>query len=74
MLNRLNKRNAISLEMLQAFDNAITDINTMEGVRAVIIRGAGTAFSSGIDVTTFMLLAAQQYGSELAATDAPYYR
>lgn len=62
MLNRPNKRNAISLEMLQAFDNAITDINTMEGVRAVIIRGAGTAFSSGIDVTTFMLLA-QQYGA-----------
>jgi enoyl-CoA hydratase/carnithine racemase len=61
VLNRPNKRNAINIDLLRAFDAALTDINKMEGVRAVVIRGAGSSFSSGIDVTTFMLLV-QEYG------------
>lgn len=61
VLNRPKKRNAINLDMFTALDEAVADIATRDGVRAVIIRGAGPAFSAGIDVTTFMLLA-QKYG------------
>jgi enoyl-CoA hydratase/carnithine racemase len=62
VLNRPKKRNAINLEMFAALDEAIDSINRMDGVRAVVIHGAGAAFSAGIDVTTFMLLA-EKYGS-----------
>jgi enoyl-CoA hydratase/carnithine racemase len=60
-LNRPQKRNAINLEMLEALDSAISAAERCQGVRALLIRGAGPAFSAGIDVTVFMLLA-QRYG------------
>jgi enoyl-CoA hydratase/carnithine racemase len=60
-LNRPQKRNAISLEMYDQLDGAIRQAGQSSGVRAVLIRGQGEAFSSGIDVTTFLQLPAR-YG------------
>lgn len=56
ILNRPEKRNAISLEMLDALDQTIADIGRMAGLRVVLIRGEGPVFSSGIDLTTFLQL------------------
>lgn len=60
-LNRPEKRNAISFELYEQLNAAIGQAAIAGGVRAVLLRGAGPSFSSGIDVTSFMLLA-QKYG------------
>jgi enoyl-CoA hydratase/carnithine racemase len=61
VLNRPEKRNAISLDMLAELDQAVQTAARTDGLRAVLIRGEGRSFSAGIDVTMFMLLA-QKYG------------
>lgn len=54
VLNRPEKRNAINLELFKAFDAAIAAANRTPGIRAVLIRGEGESFSSGIDVSTLL--------------------
>lgn len=61
ILNRQDKRNAINLEMLHAFDAAVTQANRTPGLRAVIVRGEGRGFSAGIDVSALLGLA-QTFG------------
>lgn len=60
-LNRPEKRNAINFELYEQLDEALRQAAVKEGLRVVLLRGAGASFSSGIDVTNFMLLA-QKYG------------
>jgi enoyl-CoA hydratase/carnithine racemase len=60
-LNRPEKRNAINFEMYAQLDEALRAAAIEDGVRVVLLRGAGPSFSAGIDVTNFMLLA-QKYG------------
>ena len=60
-LNRPEKRNAINFDLWAQLDAAVRQAAVTEGVRAVLLQGAGPSFSSGIDVTNFMLLA-QKYG------------
>ncbi len=62
-LNRADKRNAINSEMYAAFDAAVTEATTLDGLRAVLIRGAGPVFSAGIDVTDFLRLP-EKYGPQ----------
>jgi enoyl-CoA hydratase/carnithine racemase len=61
VLNRPEKRNAINSELYAAFDTAVTEAGRAPGMRAMLIRGEGKAFSSGIDVSDFLLLP-QKYG------------
>lgn len=60
-LNRPEKRNAINLDMLDRLEQSLGDISRSDGVRVVLLRGAGKIFSSGLDLTTFMELP-QRYG------------
>ena len=57
-LNRPSERNAINDEMMNAiadaFDRAEREFH--EGARVVLLRGAGRAFSSGIDLNQFLTL------------------
>lgn len=47
-LNRPDTRNAISeMDMIDAFEKAIDDINANQDIRVVILTGEGSAFSSG---------------------------
>ena len=57
VLNRPEKRNAISAEMLRQFDAAVTRANRTPGLRAVLVRGEGESFSAGIDVSALLGLA-----------------
>jgi enoyl-CoA hydratase/carnithine racemase len=57
VLNRTEKRNAIHWPMLQELGAAIDQAEQTPGVRAVILRGEGTGFSSGIDLQAFTQLA-----------------
>jgi enoyl-CoA hydratase/carnithine racemase len=49
-LNRPEKRNAINIAMLEALDAAFTMTEGDPGIRAVIIRGEGRGFCSGLDL------------------------
>ncbi len=49
-LNRPEKRNAINIAMLEALESAFTMIEGDREIRAVIIRGEGRGFCSGLDL------------------------
>jgi enoyl-CoA hydratase len=52
-LNRPGKLNALSNELLAAIMRALDDIELDPAVRAIIITGAGRAFSAGADIAGF---------------------
>jgi enoyl-CoA hydratase/carnithine racemase len=49
-LNKQETRNALSLEMMDDMVMGIQEARLDDGVRVVIITGAGSAFSAGGDV------------------------
>ena len=49
-LNRPEARNSLSEEMIAALTQAIRTIGGVDAVRAIVITGAGSAFSSGHDL------------------------
>jgi enoyl-CoA hydratase/carnithine racemase len=49
-LNRPEKRNALNEAMLKGFDDALVAIEHEPEIRAVILRGAGGSFCSGLDL------------------------
>jgi enoyl-CoA hydratase/carnithine racemase len=49
-LNRPEKRNAINIAMLEALDSAFNMIERDREIRAVILRGEGRGFCSGLDL------------------------
>jgi enoyl-CoA hydratase/carnithine racemase len=51
VLNRPDKRNALSGELIEELTTALHDIPAQDGVRAVVIEGAGAAFSAGHDLS-----------------------
>jgi enoyl-CoA hydratase/carnithine racemase len=52
-LNRPEKRNALTLAMLQEIGQAVSEAGRQAGVRAVLVRGNGPGFSAGIDLNAF---------------------
>jgi enoyl-CoA hydratase len=54
VLNRPEKHNALTVEMWRGLASAAASVARVEGVRAVVVRGAGdTAFSAGADIGEF---------------------
>jgi enoyl-CoA hydratase/carnithine racemase len=55
ILNRAEKRNAMNLALMQQLENAIDEAekHNLDEIRAVIVRGEGAGFSSGIDLLSF---------------------
>ncbi len=49
-LNRPDKLNAINGAMVEALDTALDDAEADESVRAIVVAGAGRAFSAGFDL------------------------
>jgi enoyl-CoA hydratase/carnithine racemase len=60
-LNRPEKRNALSLALMQEVIAALEEVSTVPGVRAIVIDGAGPAFSAGHDL------------GEMVGRDAVFY-
>jgi enoyl-CoA hydratase len=52
-LNRPEKRNALSLDLRAELADALEAAEADDGVRCVLLTGAGTAFCAGMDVTQF---------------------
>jgi enoyl-CoA hydratase/carnithine racemase len=61
-LNRPDRLNALSLDLLQELIIALRDVSGQPGVRAIVIEGAGRAFSAGHDL------------SEMIERDDAFYR
>jgi enoyl-CoA hydratase/carnithine racemase len=49
-LNRADARNSLSEELIAALHEAMTSLGALEKVRAIVLTGAGPAFSSGHDL------------------------
>lgn len=64
-LNRPRQFNAISMEMLDALHAAVESIRNDATVRAVVIAGAGAAFSGGHDLKQMMANRTQAFIGEL---------
>lgn len=67
-LNRPEKRNALSMELQAELNEALWEADNDTRVHAVVIRGAGSCFSSGYDLTKFGEAAKNQPG------DGPSHR
>ena len=50
-LNRPEKLNALSQELLYEFNDALHDLEADSTARVIIVRGEGRAFSAGYDLT-----------------------
>jgi enoyl-CoA hydratase/carnithine racemase len=49
-LNRPHRKNAFTLEMIDAWAQALRDAHADDEVRAIVVTGAGDAFCSGVDL------------------------
>jgi len=61
-LNRPEKRNALSLELLKELSALLTKIGENREIRVVIVRGEGKVFSAGHDI------------SQLVGNEMTYYK
>jgi enoyl-CoA hydratase/carnithine racemase len=50
LLNRPERRNAFTLEMVDEWVEALAEADAAPGVRAIVVRGAGGSFCAGIDL------------------------
>lgn len=53
VLNRPERKNAFTLEMIDAWAEHLRLARTDDSVRVIVLRGAGDAFCSGVDLETF---------------------
>lgn len=67
VLNRPEKRNALTRQMISELSQAFTDLHGEKQVRAVILIGAGTAFCAGMD------LAEMQAAAQLPDAQAQWH-
>lgn len=74
VLNRPDKRNAITREMLADLAQALDDFHGEKSVRAVILTGAGTAFCAGMDLAEMQATAKEPDAWRKWHEDALAYR
>ena len=59
ILNRPDKRNALTRQMMEDLAQAFDDLHQERKVRAVILTGAGTAFCAGMDLAEMQATASR---------------
>lgn len=64
-LNRPEKRNALNDSLIGELKSAFRDVDSGEGVAAVIVRGAGKDFCSGADLTALRKIAEASFEENL---------
>ncbi len=74
ILNRPDKRNAITRQMMEDLAQAFDDLHQEKKVRAVILTGAGTAFCAGMDLAEMQETARQPDAMLQWHNDAVAYR
>jgi methylglutaconyl-CoA hydratase len=74
ILNRPDKRNAITRQLMADLAQAFDDLHQERKVRAVILTGAGTAFCAGMDLSEMQQTAQQPDAMQAWHNDAVAYR
>ena len=69
MLDRPDKMNALDIPMFEALDAAGRRLQSEQGVRAVVLHGAGENFCAGIDLATFTEGGPEAVGTLLAPVE-----
>lgn len=70
ILNRPDKRNALTRELLADIHQALTDLHQEKRVRAIILTGAGSAFCAGMDLAQMQETAKADDAQQLWHEDA----
>lgn len=70
ILNRPDKRNALTRELLGEIHQALTDLHQEKRVRAIILTGAGSAFCAGMDLAQMQETAKADHAQQLWHEDA----
>jgi len=68
-LNRPDKYNTFSTTLARELNDALRQLDKDDRVLAVIVKGAGKAFSTGIDITEFPGQTAQEYQAWIELMD-----
>ena len=63
-LNRFDKKNALTSSMYRTLATALTDANTADDIRCVVIQGDENCFCAGNDLKDFL-----EHSEELAALE-----
>lgn len=74
ILNRPEKRNALSRQLLADLDQALEDLHRQKSVRAVVLTGAGTAFCAGMDLGEMLETSKSDHAQAQWNEDALNYR
>jgi len=74
ILNRPDKRNALTREMIAELMQALEDLRCERRVRAVVFSASGTAFCAGMDLNEMQATAAAPNAQQLWHNDAVAYR
>ncbi len=74
ILNRPDKRNALSRALLAELDQAFGDLHLEKRVRAVILTGAGSAFCGGMDLSEMWATSREDDAQSRWQLDALQYR
>lgn len=64
-LNRPDKRNALNDELVHGLKSALAEADSDEDLRSIIIRGAGTDFCSGADLSSLRKIASASFEENL---------
>ena len=64
-LNRPEVKNAFNAEMIQEITEMFTSINSEENIKAVILKGEGTAFCAGADLSWMKSMIKYSYQENL---------
>ncbi len=65
-LNRPEVRNALNAELMGAIADAATDLARDEGIRVLVLTGAGPVFSAGADLTWMQAMVAYSFEQNVA--------
>lgn len=74
ILNRPDKRNALSRAMLADISQALSDLHLERRVRAVVLTGAGPAFCAGMDLQEMLSARDEPNAHQQWHEDAAIYR
>jgi methylglutaconyl-CoA hydratase len=74
VLNRPDKRNALSRQLIGDLMQAFDDLHQERKVRAVILTGAGSAFCAGMDLAEMHETSQQENARDVWYEDAMLYR
>jgi len=73
-LNRPKKYNAVNQELIDGLNEALTKVREEDGIRAMVLTGAGRGFSSGADLDSFGTLTPEEGCEHIKSTYLPLMR